>query len=667
MSDAKFYEQARPFLEFTKEEIGIFLESFRQFDADNSGAIDANELDKAFKTMGQGCSPQQLQQIIKEVDTDGSGVIEWPEFLTIMRMFYPEKRLEFIRDFYGPAEDFLEFTRDEIDVFVQTFREFDVNGDGHIDCDELEQGFKFMGQRVSKQQLKEIIEAVDDDGSGAVEWPEFLKIMRMMYPHKRIEFERKFYIPALDYPEFTRDEIDVFVKAFRQFDLDGNGCIDANELTTALKYMGMRATKEAAQQIIDSVDKDGSGTVEWNEYLEIMRQMYPEKRRQFIREFYEPAKKFPEFTKDEINVFVQTFRRFDLDGSNSIDAHELGIALKWMGMGGSPQAVQKILDEVDADKSGEIEWPEFLQIMRNFYPEKREAFEKEFYTPAKNFPEFSKEDIDAFIEAFREFDLDNSGAIDIDELGIGLKYMGQGFNREQLQRIIDEVDADKSGVIEWPEFLEVMRRFYSGKLGGSAPQGAAKAPASSPAKTTPTTSASPAKAPTPAPASTATKPTPSTSSSSGGFTPAKPATTPAPSSGGFAKTAPSSASSSSSTSGVQVGGQRGSNKCTACGKTVYPIEAVAAMDQVWHKGCFRCQGEGCGLTLNLKTFTGVEGKVYCKNHIPQLKPTQLTLEGSMVTASQANAPKVSKVQGIQKNARTTFAPGQLNPVNPDQE
>jgi len=407
-ADQKFYEEARPFLEFTKEEIGIFLESFRQFDLDGNGSIDANELGIAFKSMGQGCSPDQLKQIIKEVDKDGSGVIEWVEFLQIMRNFYPEKRIEFVYEFYEPAEDFPEFTRDEIDVFVQTFREFDANGDGHIDCDELDKGFKFMGQRVSKEQLKQIIDAVDDDKSGAVEWPEFLKIMRMMYPHKRIEFERKFYVPALDYPEFTRDEIDVFIRAFRQFDLDGNGCIDADELTTALKYMGMKATPQVAQEIINSVDKDGSGTVEWPEYLEIMRTFYPEKRRQFIRDFYEPAKKFPEFTKDEINVFVQTFRRFDLDGSNSIDANELGIALKFMGMGSSPKIVQQIIDEVDADKSGEIEWPEFLVIMRNFYPERRAEFEKEFYGAAKNFPEFDKEDIDAFIEAFREFDIDGS-------------------------------------------------------------------------------------------------------------------------------------------------------------------------------------------------------------------------------------------------------------------
>jgi Ca2+-binding EF-hand superfamily protein len=75
MADQKFYEEARPFLEFTKEEIGIFLESFRQFDLDGNGSIDANELGIAFKSMGQGCSPDQLKQIIKEVDKDGSGVI----------------------------------------------------------------------------------------------------------------------------------------------------------------------------------------------------------------------------------------------------------------------------------------------------------------------------------------------------------------------------------------------------------------------------------------------------------------------------------------------------------------------------------------------------------------------------------------------------------------
>jgi len=237
-----------------------------------------------------------------------------------------------------------------------------------------------------------------------------------------------------------------------------------------------------------------------------------------------------------------------------------------------------------------------------------------------------------------------------------LKYMGQGFNREQLQRIVDEVDADKSGEIEWPEFLEIMKRFYSGKLAPGSGSSSAKTTAASPAKTTPTTTTTTAsKAPTPAPAS------PSTTPKSTGFTPAKPATTPAksPSSSG-------SSSSLSSSGSVQVGGQRGSStKCSACGKTVYPIEAVAAMDQVWHKGCFKCQGEGCGLTLNLKTFTGVEGKVYCKQHTPKLKPTQTTLQGSLVTSSQANAPKINKVQGIQKNARTTFAPGQLQPFDPD--
>jgi Ca2+-binding EF-hand superfamily protein len=41
--------------------------------------------------MGQGASPAQIREIIAKVDEDGSGEIEWPEFLTVMRMMYPEK------------------------------------------------------------------------------------------------------------------------------------------------------------------------------------------------------------------------------------------------------------------------------------------------------------------------------------------------------------------------------------------------------------------------------------------------------------------------------------------------------------------------------------------------------------------------------------------------
>jgi len=106
----------------------------------------------------------------------------------------------------------------------------------------------------------------------------------------------------------------------------------------------------------------------------------------------------------------------------------------------------------------------------------------------------------------------------------------------------------------------------------------------------------------------------------------------------------------------------GPSVCASCGKTVYPIEEIKAMDLIWHKACFKCQGDGCGLTLTLKTFKGHDGKVYCGKHVPQFKAT--VTADSMHMSSAMNAPKAQRVQGVQKDSRRTFAPGKLDPVDP---
>ncbi|XP_015793000.1 LIM and SH3 domain protein F42H10.3 [Tetranychus urticae] len=61
------------------------------------------------------------------------------------------------------------------------------------------------------------------------------------------------------------------------------------------------------------------------------------------------------------------------------------------------------------------------------------------------------------------------------------------------------------------------------------------------------------------------------------------------------------------------------NICNRCEKRVYPIEELKCLDKVWHKTCFKCQG--CGMTLNLKTYKGYNKLPYCNAHVPQVKYT----------------------------------------------
>lgn len=66
-------------------------------------------------------------------------------------------------------------------------------------------------------------------------------------------------------------------------------------------------------------------------------------------------------------VFLDIDSMFDLDGSGSIDANELALVFQSMGQGNSPDEIQKLIEAVDLNKSGVIEWPEFLLVAFHLY------------------------------------------------------------------------------------------------------------------------------------------------------------------------------------------------------------------------------------------------------------------------------------------------------------
>ncbi|KAH6811779.1 GATA type zinc finger transcription factor family protein [Perilla frutescens var. hirtella] len=67
-------------------------------------------------------------------------------------------------------------------------------------------------------------------------------------------------------------------------------------------------------------------------------------------------------------------------------------------------------------------------------------------------------------------------------------------------------------------------------------------------------------------------------------------------------------------------------KCTACEKTVYLVDRLAADNRVFHKACFRCHH--CKCTLKLGNYNSFEGTLYCKHHFDQLFKRTGSLEKS---------------------------------------
>lgn len=60
---------------------------------------------------------------------------------------------------------------------------------------------------------------------------------------------------------------------------------------------------------------------------------------------------FPEFEKEEIQVFIESFHEFDKDSSGGIDKKEFMEALKSMGQGITEQEIDFLFQKFDLDKS----------------------------------------------------------------------------------------------------------------------------------------------------------------------------------------------------------------------------------------------------------------------------------------------------------------------------
>merc|ERR1719492_24971 len=144
--------------ELTEEQKQEIKEAFDLFDTDGSGEIDSKELKVAMRALGFEPKKEEIQKMISDVDDDGSGTIGYEEFLKMMT----HKILN----------------RDPKDEILKAFRLFDDDETGKISFKNLKQVAKEMGERMTDEELQEMIDEADRDGDGEVNEEEFLRIMK---------------------------------------------------------------------------------------------------------------------------------------------------------------------------------------------------------------------------------------------------------------------------------------------------------------------------------------------------------------------------------------------------------------------------------------------------------------------------------------------------------
>ncbi|MQM13353.1 hypothetical protein Taro_046281 [Colocasia esculenta] len=141
----------------------------------------------------------------------------------------------------------------------RVFRHFDANGDGKISASELADVVRALSgsdSPASDEEVRQMMEEMDADRDGYVDLAEF------------VEFhcgkgEAGCRAAAGDGEKELKE-------AFRMYDLNGDGKISARELHQVLKRLGDKCSVRDCSRMISSVDADGDGCVNFQEFKKMM-------------------------------------------------------------------------------------------------------------------------------------------------------------------------------------------------------------------------------------------------------------------------------------------------------------------------------------------------------------------------------------------------------------
>ncbi|XP_070492933.1 uncharacterized protein [Chironomus tepperi] len=141
----------------TEEQVAEFKEVFMLFDKDEDGSITMAELAVVMRSLGQRPTETELRNMVNDVDQNDNGMIEFNEFLQMMSKKMRE----------GDSEDELK----------EAFKCFDKNNDGLISSSELRRVMTNLGEKLTEEEVDDMIKEADMDGDGMVNYDEFVMIL----------------------------------------------------------------------------------------------------------------------------------------------------------------------------------------------------------------------------------------------------------------------------------------------------------------------------------------------------------------------------------------------------------------------------------------------------------------------------------------------------------
>eukprot|EP00753_Platysulcus_tardus_P021288 PLAT8787.1.p1 GENE.PLAT8787.1~~PLAT8787.1.p1 ORF type:complete len:185 (-),score=84.11 PLAT8787.1:234-788(-) len=132
-------------------------EVFALYDRFETGKVSLTDLPQMLRYLQYNPTEAELLDLLTDVDEDKEGTLDFHSFVTVVkdRMGAPD-----------PAE-----------AIIQSFRVFDKDGNGFVSGDLLRQVMTSMGEKLSDEEMEEMMRQADVDGDGHINYEDFVHAM----------------------------------------------------------------------------------------------------------------------------------------------------------------------------------------------------------------------------------------------------------------------------------------------------------------------------------------------------------------------------------------------------------------------------------------------------------------------------------------------------------
>ena len=141
-------------------------------------------------------------------------------------------------------------------------------------------------------------------------------------------------------------------------------------------------------------------------------------------------------TREQVLQYREVYTKYGKENGGKMSPQDLGTAMRYLGKNPSQAELRLMAERVGADRTGRIEFHEFLSMMQS----------------CKDYLDCEQE----IIEAFRVFDKAGTGLISTAELRETLTSIGETLTQEEVEELFNAGETDHNGLIKYQDICRAV-------------------------------------------------------------------------------------------------------------------------------------------------------------------------------------------------------------------